>query len=163
MWVDKLELVPKDTEAPFMTLSGGNQQKVVLARALRLNPHVLILDEPTQGVDVGARAAIHKIVLEAARRGAGVLVISTESEELIALSNRVIVLVHGQVLGTFAARHLTAPKLTELTMREDIVPRGKGSPVRVAASQKEGCFGPDEDAAVINSGDPNSRPARLEN
>jgi ribose transport system ATP-binding protein len=119
-WLRKLEVVPQETEARFLTLSGGNQQKVVLARALRLDPRVLVLDDPTHGVDVGAKAAIHTIIVTAARAGAGVLVISTESEELLGLCDTIVVLIQGKVFRTFAASELTAADLNELTIREDL-------------------------------------------
>jgi ribose transport system ATP-binding protein len=120
-WLDRLEVVPRDTEARLINLSGGNQQKVMLARALRLEPRVLVLDEPTQGVDVGAKASIHAIVREAAAGGAGVLVASTESEELLALCDRVIVLVEGVVVAELHSSDLTADELTEKTMRKRVV------------------------------------------
>ncbi|NLT07229.1 MAG: sugar ABC transporter ATP-binding protein [Solirubrobacterales bacterium] len=119
-WLDKLDVVPRDSEARLITLSGGNQQKVMMARALRLEPRVLVLDEPTQGVDVGAKASIHEIVEEAAQGGAGVLVMSTESEELIGLCDRIVVLINGKALREFRPSELTADELTELTMREDL-------------------------------------------
>jgi ribose transport system ATP-binding protein len=118
-WLDRLGVVPPDPEAILLTLSGGNQQKVMLGRALRLSPRVLVLDEPTQGVDVGAKAAIYDIVKDAARAGTAVLVVSTESEELVGLCDRIIVISQGAVRGVFAASELTADALTELTMRED--------------------------------------------
>ncbi len=83
--------------APVRTLSGGNQQKVILARWLLAEPAVLILDEPTRGIDVGARAEIYRLINEAAARGAGVLVISSELEELIGLCDRILVLERGEV------------------------------------------------------------------
>jgi ribose transport system ATP-binding protein len=119
-WLERLDVMPKDPEARLINLSGGNQQKVMLARALRLEPRVLVLDEPTQGVDVGAKAAIHAIIEEAARAGAGVLVISTESEEILGLCDRVTVLVNGRELRSYTASELTPDELTELTMREDL-------------------------------------------
>jgi ribose transport system ATP-binding protein len=119
-WLEKLDVVPKDPEARLITLSGGNQQKVMMARALRLEPRVLVLDEPTQGVDVGAKAAIHAIVEQAAQIGAAVLVMSTESEELLGLCNRVIVLINGRAARSFRSDEITADELTELTMREDL-------------------------------------------
>jgi len=115
-WIDRLDIVPKDTEAPFVTLSGGNQQKAILARVLRLSPRILVLDEPTQGVDVGARAAIHDIVRQETRRGTGVLLISADSEELISLADRVAVLVHGRIAGMYSTRDMTPSMLTELTV-----------------------------------------------
>ena len=118
IWLNKLDVVPKDPEARLMSLSGGNQQKVVLARVLRLEPRVLVLDEPTQGVDVGAKAAIHEIVRDAAREGTAVILASTESEELIELCDRIVVLVGGAQLVDHPVSTLSADQLTELTMRK---------------------------------------------
>ncbi len=116
-WLERLEVVPRDGEAIFNTLSGGNQQKVVMARALRLDPRVLILDEPTQGVDVGAKASIHRIVAEAAEAGAAVVVASTESEELVSLCHRIVVLNRGVVTTEFTAAGLDPDDLTDYTLR----------------------------------------------
>ena len=117
IWLDRLEVVPRDSEALFQTLSGGNQQKIVLARALRIKPRVLVLDEPTQGVDVGAKAAIHDILRNAAAEGAGVLVASAESEELVQLCDRIIVMNQGRAGRECLAAEVSADELTEYTLR----------------------------------------------
>jgi len=83
---------------------------------MRLEPRVLILDEPTQGVDVGAKAAIHSMVDEAAARGACVLVASTESEELVRLCDRIVVLLAGRVRTIVLAADVSPDELTELTL-----------------------------------------------
>ncbi|HEX5193203.1 MAG TPA: sugar ABC transporter ATP-binding protein [Solirubrobacteraceae bacterium] len=115
-WLGKLEVQPPRPEARIARLSGGNQQKVVIARALRRAPRVLVLDEPTQGVDVGAKASIHKIVDEVAESGACVLVSSTESEELIRLCHRIVVLDRGQIRTVLDASKTNADELTELVL-----------------------------------------------
>jgi ribose transport system ATP-binding protein len=97
-WIERLRIVTVGPEAPIATLSGGNQQKVLLARSLRLEPAVLLLDEPTQGVDVGARAEVHRIIDDAAAQGMGALVASTDSEELVRLCHRVLVLQQGRIV-----------------------------------------------------------------
>ena len=81
------------------TLSGGNQQKVILARAMEIQPKVLILDEPTRGVDVRAKDEIHKLILELARRGTTVMLISSEMEEVLALSHKLVIFAEGKVTG----------------------------------------------------------------
>jgi len=89
-------------EQSAQTLSGGNQQKVVLAKWLLGQPRVLILDEPTRGIDVGAKFEIYRLILELAERGAGVLLISSEIEELTALSDRILVLSRGEITAEFS-------------------------------------------------------------
>src|SRR6202008_4052521 len=81
-WLRRIALRPAAPERPLELFSGGNQQKVVLAKWLRNDPRVLLLDEPTQGVDVGAKAAIHALVHDAAARGAAVLMASSDTAEL---------------------------------------------------------------------------------
>ncbi|MCW3011648.1 MAG: rbsA [Solirubrobacterales bacterium] len=114
--LEKFEVSTTDSEALISQLSGGNQQKVLLGRAMRLAPEVLVLDEPTQGVDVGAKAAIHQMVDDAARDGAAVVVAATESEELIRLCDRVIVLAGGRVHAVVRPAELSAEELTQLTL-----------------------------------------------
>jgi ABC-type sugar transport system ATPase subunit len=84
------------------TLSGGNQQKVLVGKWLETSPRLLLLDEPTRGVDVGAKAEIYRIVLEARERGIGVVVSSSETAELLALSDTVVVMFRGRVVATLA-------------------------------------------------------------
>jgi ribose transport system ATP-binding protein len=115
-WLTKLDVKPPRSEARIVRLSGGNQQKVVIARALKCEPRLLLLDEPTQGVDVGAKASIHKIVDEVAESGACVLVSSSESEELIRLCHRIVVLAGGQIRTVLDASKTHADELTELVL-----------------------------------------------
>ncbi len=85
------------------SLSGGNQQKVLFARWLFRNPRVLILDEPTRGVDVAARAAIHRLINDLAAEGTAVLMISSEIEEVLGLAHRVLVMRRGSITREFGA------------------------------------------------------------
>ncbi len=87
-----------DVDQQFESLSGGNQQKAILARWLRRDPAVLLLDEPSQGVDVGARAEVNELIHAATRAGAAALVVSSDFEELAALSDRVLILVRGRLV-----------------------------------------------------------------
>ena len=82
-------------------LSGGNQQKVVLAKCLLANPKVLILDEPTRGIDVGAKAEIYKMTVELKERGMAIIMISSEMPELLGMSDRIVVMAGGRVRGEF--------------------------------------------------------------
>ncbi len=95
-------------------LSGGNQQKIVLAKWLAANCRVLILDEPTRGVDVGAKAQIHSLVTELAASGVGILLISSELPELLHLASRIIVLRDGAVAGEVARGEATQDRLMRL-------------------------------------------------
>ncbi|PXW35994.1 UNVERIFIED_CONTAM: monosaccharide ABC transporter ATP-binding protein (CUT2 family) [Williamsia faeni] len=118
-WLERLGVRPTgDTERHLGTLSGGNQQKVVLARWLRRKPRVLLLDEPTQGVDIGAKADIHTLVDEAAQAGAAVLVVSTDHGELARLCDRVIVLSVGRVVDDFSRPRIDPDRLTASTLKK---------------------------------------------
>jgi ribose transport system ATP-binding protein len=99
-WIDDFGIVARGPDAPISTLSGGNQQKVLVARALRRAPSALVLDDPTAGIDVKARAAVHAILEERTARGLAVLLVSTDSDELARLCDRVLVLGHGRVVQT---------------------------------------------------------------
>lgn len=101
------------SDAPFTHLSGGNQQKAVLARWLRLDPRLLLLDEPTQGVDAMARADIHELVRGHVAKGSAALVVSSDFKELESLCHRVIVLRDGSPIA-----ELTGPRLTETAIAE---------------------------------------------
>ncbi|MBB2891881.1 sugar ABC transporter ATP-binding protein [Flexivirga oryzae] len=107
-----------DLSAPFATLSGGNQQKVVLARWLRREPRILLLDEPTQGVDVMSRQEIYQTVRSAASAGTAVLVASSDFAELAALCDRVVILQRGVVAGELSGDDLTADQLTAVTQTD---------------------------------------------
>jgi ABC-type sugar transport system ATPase subunit len=93
-----LQIRTPRADTPIASLSGGNQQKAVIARWLVRRPDVLILDEPTKGVDVGAKAEIHRLVGQLAADGVAVLMISSDLEELLALSDRVLVMRTGRLV-----------------------------------------------------------------
>jgi rhamnose transport system ATP-binding protein len=98
-FVNRLQIKASSVDAPVATLSGGNQQKVALARWLATKPSVLILDEPTQGVDVGAKAEIHRLIAELGAGGLALVVISSELPELLAISDRIAVMHAGTIAG----------------------------------------------------------------
>ncbi|MFF7981691.1 sugar ABC transporter ATP-binding protein [Streptomyces sp. NPDC007901] len=110
--VDRLAVRPRDTEAPVATLSGGNQQKVMIGRRLRAGPRLLILEEPTASVDIGARGAIHRLLDEALAEGLAVLLVSTDFEEVAEVCRRAVVLVRGSVTAEPSGAALTAAELT---------------------------------------------------
>ncbi len=95
-------------------LSGGNQQKVILARWLARNPKVLIVDEPTRGVDVGAKSEVHQILVELATEGIAVMVISSELPEILAVSDRIVTMRQGRITGEMPAEEATEEKLMAL-------------------------------------------------
>lgn len=91
---------------PVMSLSGGNQQKIVLAKWLLSDPDIIILDEPTRGIDIGAKIEIYKIINNLALSGKAVVLVSSELNEIIGLSNRVIVMYEGKLRESFPVRKL---------------------------------------------------------
>lgn len=99
---DRLSIRADSVGVPVANLSGGNQQKVVLGKVLMPNPKILLLDEPTKGVDVGAKAEIYKLMTELADAGIGIVVISSELPELLALCDRILVLARGRVADEFS-------------------------------------------------------------
>jgi ABC-type sugar transport system ATPase subunit len=101
-------------EATPDRLSGGNQQKVVLARWLGIDPRVLLLDEPTKGVDVGAKAEIHGIIRQKARDGAACVVVSSELPEVLAIAHRILVMREGRVQGELAAEQADEESVMQL-------------------------------------------------
>jgi inositol transport system ATP-binding protein len=103
-----------DAQAQIGTLSGGNQQKVLLARCMALNPKILIVDEPTRGIDVGAKAEVHQLLCDMAARGAAVIVISSELPELMALCDRIVVFREGRVSGVVSAAQASETALMDL-------------------------------------------------
>ncbi|UQN08377.1 sugar ABC transporter ATP-binding protein [Deinococcus sp. QL22] len=98
-WTSKLRLKAHRLSDPVSTLSGGNQQKVVLAKWLATNPSVLIVDEPTRGIDVGAKAEVHRTLSELAAAGLAVLMISSDLPEVLGMADRILVMREGQVVG----------------------------------------------------------------
>ncbi len=101
-------------ELPVRTLSGGNQQKIVLARCLALSPKILIVDEPTRGIDVGAKAEVHQLLRELAATGTAILVISSELPELLSLCRRIYAVKEGRITGQMAVEEASEEKLMTL-------------------------------------------------
>jgi ABC-type sugar transport system ATPase subunit len=110
----RLSVKTPTLDTPVASLSGGNQQKVVLAKWLGRNARLLIIDEPTRGVDIGAKAAIHGLIDELAQSGVGVLLISSEMPELLNLSTRVLVMREGRLVGELAREQLTQDRVLRL-------------------------------------------------
>ena len=110
----RVNLKSGDIGQPVASLSGGNQQKVALAKMLSVNPKVIFLDEPTRGVDVGAKAEIHRILRDLATKGVGVVVISSELPELIGVCDRVLVVREGRIAGEVAGEDMTEDRIIHL-------------------------------------------------
>ena len=111
---ERLKIKMDDENHPIGSLSGGNQQKVVLAKWLNAEPKLLIFDNPTQGVDVGAKEDIYDTILELAHQGIAVVVLSSEAQEIIRICDRTLVLYHGKVQGELAGDAMTDQEIMRL-------------------------------------------------
>ncbi len=115
-WIQRLDVRPARSDAIFASLSGGNQQKIVLAKWLRRRPAVLLLDEPSQGVDVGAKAVIHALARQVAAEGASVVIASSDDSELCDTCDRVLVMRDGRIAGEVTGDGLTTEELGRLQL-----------------------------------------------
>ena len=114
--VQRLGIKAASVDQPVGQLSGGNQQKVALARWLAAEPAVLILDEPTQGVDVGAKAEIHRLMGELAARGLAIVMISSELPEILVMSDRIAVMHAGTIVGELSRAQATQERILEMAL-----------------------------------------------
>ncbi|WP_144550576.1 sugar ABC transporter ATP-binding protein [Bacillus sp. X1(2014)] len=110
-WVNDLKIKVHDPKVEVRTLSGGNQQKVVLGKWLQMNPKVLILNEPTRGIDVGAKAEIYQIMKRLTEDGISIIMISSEMPELLGLSNRIMVMNEGRITAELSQNEATQEKI----------------------------------------------------
>ncbi len=110
----RLNIRTPDVEIPVGTLSGGNQQKVMLAKWLNMNPEILIFDEPTRGIDVGAKAEVHDLIREFTAAGGAAIVISSDLPEVLALGDRILVMREGQQMGLLSADEATQERIMVL-------------------------------------------------
>ena len=108
-------------ETKIRSLSGGNQQKVILGRWLLTDPTVLLLDEPTRGIDVGAKYEIYCVINDLVKSGKGVIVISSEMEEVIGTSDRIYVLNEGRIKGELSKEEATQENIMKCIVRDDSV------------------------------------------
>ncbi|WP_442810576.1 sugar ABC transporter ATP-binding protein [Streptomyces sp. Wh19] len=125
IFMRRLRIKASSPEQPVGELSGGNQQKVLLARWLCLEPKVLLLDEPTRGIDVGAKAEVQSLIDDLAREGLAVLLISSDTEELIEGADRIVVLRGGSVAGELEGDAVTGSRLLEVLADHSPAPTGK--------------------------------------
>jgi ABC-type sugar transport system ATPase subunit len=119
-FVDKLSIKLADLYAPVRSLSGGNQQKTVVARWLATNPRLLILDEPTHGIDVGAKSEIYQLIRQLAEAGIGIILISSELPEIMAMSDRIVVMHEGRVMGILEQAEATENKIMALATAQGV-------------------------------------------
>lgn len=115
----RLKVKTASPELAIGRLSGGNQQKAVLAKCLLLNPRILILDEPTRGIDIGAKYEIYKLINQLAQQGIAIIVISSELPEVLGLSDRVLVMHQGQIKADLLNQDLTQEKIMEAALRSE--------------------------------------------
>jgi ribose transport system ATP-binding protein len=113
-YVSRLDVAMSSIDQEVRLLSGGNQQKVLLAKWLAINPRVLIVDEPTRGIDVGAKREIHFLLRALADQGVGVIMISSELPEVLGLSDRVLVMRGGQIAGELSAAEASEERIMRL-------------------------------------------------
>lgn len=110
---DKLDIRTPGWKQTVGNLSGGNQQKIVIGKWLSMHPNVLIVDEPTRGIDVGSKSEIHNLIRDLAAQGYAVIVISSEMPEVLHVSDRVVAMYHGRVMRTFTAEEVTEDSLIQ--------------------------------------------------
>jgi rhamnose transport system ATP-binding protein len=110
-YAGRLDVRAASLDQDIGTLSGGNQQKVVIGKWLATSPRIIILDEPTKGIDIGSKAAVHALMGELAAGGLSIIMVSSEIPEILGMSDRVIVMREGRIAGVFAREGLTAERL----------------------------------------------------
>ena len=110
-YTERLDLRAASLDTPVGNLSGGNQQKVVIAKWLATQPKVIILDEPTKGIDIGSKAAVHAFMAELAAQGLAVIMISSEIPEVLGMSDRVIIMREGRIAAELGADDMTPETL----------------------------------------------------
>ncbi|HOL16797.1 MAG TPA: ATP-binding cassette domain-containing protein, partial [Bacillota bacterium] len=115
--VTALQIKTPSVMTKIIELSGGNQQKVLLARWLTSNPKILILDEPTRGIDVGAKAEIYRLIVDLANSGLGIIFISSELPEIIGLSDNIVVMREGRISGFLTREEATEEDILTLAMK----------------------------------------------
>jgi len=114
--VRKFSIRAPGLDCPAKHLSGGNQQKILMARALLADPSILILDEPTRGIDVGAKAEIYAIIAQLAQQGMAILMVSSEMEEILSLSHRILVMCEGSITAELDARRTSQEEILKYAM-----------------------------------------------
>ena len=130
---DELGIKAADLGAAVGTLSGGNQQKVMLAKWLNTAPRILIVDEPTRGIDIGAKAEVHRLLRDLASEGVAIMVISSDLPEVLSLADRVLVMREGRLVGEFEGEAASEEKVMRLAVGSGAVGSGADVPAAEAA------------------------------
>ena len=112
---EKFTIKGAKISSPVSQLSGGNQQKVLVAKTIATKPKIIILDEPTRGVDVGAKAEIYKIIDDLANQGNAILLISSELNEVLSMSDRIYVMHEGKIKGEYQKNEFNAEKIASVS------------------------------------------------
>lgn len=115
--IDALKTKTSSQSTKIRTLSGGNQQKVILGRWLLTNPEILLLDEPTRGIDVGAKYEIYQLIIDMASKGKAIIMASSEMPELLGVCDRILVLSGGKLAGETDAKTATQEQIIELATK----------------------------------------------
>ena len=115
-YIDVLQIKVPNSKVLASKLSGGNQQKLIFAKWMNKNPAIFVLDEPTRGVDVGAKIAIYKIIRELANNGVGVLLITSETDEMVELADRVLILRDGKITNELTGSEINNVNLMHLAL-----------------------------------------------
>ena len=114
--IERYNVITTSAQSRITALSGGNQQKVVLGRVFDRDLEVLVLSEPTRGIDVGAKSEIYRLMQEHAEQGAAIIVISSELPELLGIADRILVFFRGEVRGDFAASGLEEQQVAHVAV-----------------------------------------------
>ena len=127
--MSKMRLRPPDVQRPIGQFSGGNQQKAIIGRWLAADVDILLFDEPTRGIDIGAKSEIYDLIEELAASGKSIVVVSSELPEIIRVSDRVMVMREGEIAGTLTGADITEEQIASLA-----IPKSKavGSPASIA-------------------------------
>ncbi len=120
-WIKEFGVKAHSSEQAVGNLSGGNQQKVVLAKWMTLTPKVMIFDEPTRGIDMGAREEIYQAIAKLAETGCAILMISSDMEELLGMSHRIAVMSDGGIAGFLDKDEFSEEAIMQLAVRETLV------------------------------------------
>ena len=115
--IDKMSIKTPSTKTQIQSLSGGNQQKVIIARWLANNPDILIMDEPTRGIDVGAKYEIYQLIIDLANEGKVVIMVSSEMPELLGVCDRILVMSGGRLAGEVDAKNTTQEEIMTLAAK----------------------------------------------